>query len=367
MGELPVYKFVMEPDDFRWFRTHVGTPRCFAGELHRNGRSIPAWIGYRGRFSRFCYKPSFDIWLDPREAGDKQGPLHLNAAFYDPSLLRGRFAFAVMERIGVPCPGAEHALFQLGDLTMGLYTVFESANQHWLRRQGLEAEAIYYAVGGQGNFGLLQRHSGKTKRYLTMGYEKSFPADDDLTDLNALVESVVFADDDQFRERIAETVDVELYLRWHAGLVFASHTDGLVHNYALYKTHGQPWRISPWDCDGTFGRTPGGGLLPATHMPVFGHGGNYLTARLLSDPVWRSRYVDLFTELLSDQLMEPALTEELLRIYREIRPHALADERKLLSNSTFQREPGRIRQYIRERTAFIQSQLSEAALASATR
>lgn len=367
MGELPVYKFVMEPNDFRWFRTHVGTPRCFAGELQRNGRSVPAWIGYRGRFSRYCYKPSFDIWLDPRDTEDEEGPLHLNAAFYDPSLLRGRFAFAVMERMGVPCPDAAHAWFELGGLDMGLYTVFESANQHWLRRRGMEAEAIYYAVGGRGNFGLLDRKSGQTKRYITSGYEKAFPDNDDLTDLKALVEAIVFADDDEFRERIAESVDVDLYLRWHAGLVFASHTDGFVHNYALYKALGHPWRISPWDCDGTFGRTPGGSRLPATHVSVFGHGTNYLTARLLADPVWRSRYVDLFTELLPDQLTEPALMEPLMEIYREIRPHALADERKLLSNTTFQREPNRIRHYIRERIAFIQSQLREAALAGATK
>ncbi|HLN62028.1 MAG TPA: CotH kinase family protein [Symbiobacteriaceae bacterium] len=366
MGELPVYKFVMETDDFRWFRSNVGTPRCFAGELQRNGQSIPAWIGYRGRFSRYCPKPSFDIWLDPRSAADDAGPLHLNAAFYDPSLLRGRFAFEVMERIGVPCPGARHIWFMLGDLPMGLYTAFESANEHWLRRRGLAADAIYYAVGGRGNFGLLDRHSGKAKRYLTSGYEKAFPDNDDLTDLKALVEAVVFAEDDEFREQIAETLDVDLYLRWHAGLVFASHTDGFVHNYALYKAHGQPWRISPWDCDGTFGRTPSGSRLPATYMQAFGHGSNYLTARLLADPVWRARYVDLFTQLLSDQLTEPVLMEQLLSIYREIRPHVLADERKLLSNSTFQREPNRIRHYIRERIAFLQAQLSEAAMAGAT-
>lgn len=357
MDPVSVYEVEMEPSDYKWWKRHVGTERYFPAELRIGDQRWPLFIGYRGRFSRFCPKPSYELVFESAAFGG-HGRLHLNAAYYDPSLLRCRLAFDLFASLGVPAPETKHIWLLMNGHPMGLYTAVEAIDGHWLARRGEAGGAVYYGVGSGGTFGLIDRRTGKPKRHLAQGYEKCYPADDDFSELEQLLLQITLPTDEAFEAEIASVLDLQAVLRWLAGVVFISHTDGLVQNYALIRGADGRWQISPWDCDGTWGRCPDGSRLPADYVGLSGDGGNYLAARLLLAPRWRTCYLDLWEELLDTHFRPEAITDRLATIYGEIRTLALSDRMKRLGNGTFLREPNRIRHYARERAAFLAKSLA---------
>ncbi|HWI52879.1 MAG TPA: CotH kinase family protein [Symbiobacteriaceae bacterium] len=356
---VPEYALIMQPDDCSWFRSHGGTERWFPVLVHLEDRVSQAWIGYRGRFSRDMPKRSYDLSFAETDPFEGHRRLHLNAAYLDPSLLRGRLAFGVFDALQVPTPAAWPVRLTLNGRPLGLYTAIESVDPAWCVRRQMKAEAIYYGVGGEANFGLLNPKTNQLKRYVTRGYEKCHPENEEFSDLIHLIDSITLPGDEEFETLIATVVDVDCFLRWLAGVVFTSHTDGLIHNYALLRLADGRWRISPWDCDGTFGRCPDGSRLPADYMPIRGGGRNYLAARLLQSQVFRVRYRSLLEEALETVLAPERVAERLMDLFAEIRSSALADCHKRFRNSTFLREPALIRRYWRERTAYLQQHLGD--------
>lgn len=357
MSQVQEYHLKMDGNDLSWFTDHVGTHRCFPASLQVGGQCWPVWIGYRGRFSRRQVKPSYQLWFHEPSPLPGHASLHLTAAARDPSLLRGRLALELFNDLGVPAPRAWHVSLTLEGQPMGLYTAIESLDAAWFRRQGLPDGAIYYAVGRQGTFGLIDPETRTKKKYPVAGYEKCHPWDDDFSDLEQLIYQITLPPDAEFETQIATVLDVECYLRWLAGIVFMSHTDGLVQNYALFRSQGGRWQISPWDCDGTWGRVPGGGRLPADYLPLLG--GNYLSFRLLTSSRWRRRYLEIWDELLAGPLGRVHVSARLAAIYTAIRKPALKDPLKPYRNSTFLREPALIRRYVTQRTEVIQRELAD--------
>lgn len=352
---VPEYHLSLDESDWRWLRSHAGTPRCFEGALTAGGDVWPVWAGYRGRYSRWFRKPSFDIWFAGGRLFHGHTRLHLNAAYRDPSHLRGRLSLEVFASLGVPTPRAWHVSLHVNGEPAGLYTALEAVDAAWYARAGLPPGPIYYGVGSRGTFGLIDPETKRRKRYLAMGYEKCYPYDEDFGDLEELIWAIALPDDGEFADSIDRTVDVESFLRWLIGVEFMSHTDGLVQNYALIRPGKGRWQISPWDCDGTWGRVPNGRPWPPDEMGIGTGDDNYLAARLLKTPRWRRRYLDLWEELLADPLSVRTLHGRLAALYGEIRSAALSDREKRRSNSTFLKEPGRIRAYIAERTAFVRA------------
>jgi len=322
------------------------------------GDSRDVWIGYRGNYSRWFRKPSYDLWFGKGTLLADHDSLHLNAAYRDPSLLRGRLAMQVFADLGVPTPAVWHVWLRLNGSDLGVYSALESLDVAWFGRQGLPKGSIYYAVGSKGNFGLLDPQTGRRKRMLAAGYEKRHPPDEDFSDLERLIYQITLPAADDFTDGIGGLLDVDEYLRWLVGLEFVSHTDGLVQNYALLRPQGGRWQVSPWDCDGTFGRMPDGYLLPPDDMPVGTGEDNYLIVRLLATPRWRRRYCETWAEALQTSLTAQRVSDRLQAIYQEIRPWALRDERKRRSNSTFLREPAAIRRYMDGRIAYARKRLA---------
>lgn len=353
------YQITMESTDLVWFRNHMGTDRCFPAQLTVDGQNWSCWIGYRGRFSRRFAKPSFDIWFDRKQPFFGQTQRHLTSAYRDPSLLRGRLAHELFSDLDVPTPSADHVWLSFNDDAIGLYTAYEALDSRWLERHQLPDGAIYYGVGGEGNLGLINPKNGKRKRNLDAGFEKCHPQDESTADLEELILAIVLPDDPVFADSIAQVVDVECCLRWLVGIMYMSHTDGLAHNFALLRPGGKRWQISPWDCDGTFGRGPDGSRVPAEYLPVHGGGQNYLITRLLHTPRWRARYRELWTDLLPTTLNPERVLGRMEVLCAEIGPQVVQDGNKGYSDTMFQKEPAYVGRWLQKRVAFIQRQVAQ--------
>lgn len=352
---LPTLAITMDAGDLRWFSRHRGTARWFPISLRTESKTVPGWIGYRGRYSRTFGKPSFEIFLNELLNGHRR--LHLNAGDRDPSLLRGRLSMELFANLGVPSPQGCHVSLVLNGEPRGVYTAYEAMDEAWFSRCGLTPGAIYYAVGTKGNFGLLDPDTGRRKRWVAAGYEKVCPDDDDFSDLEDLIYGIALPDAEQFDSEIDKRIDVERCLRWFVGVEFTSHTDGLVQNYGLVRSGSGRWQISPWDCDGTLGRTPRGTTLRSSEVDIGSGEDNMLVQRLLRSPHWRRRYLAIWEEALATVLSARRIATRMYEMHEEIRRAALADASRGFSRSTFLREPSRIKTYIEDRTTFVQRRL----------
>jgi spore coat protein H len=358
---VPEYQLLMDGHDLKWFSSHRGTDRWFPVRLHVAERPYEAWIGYRGRYSRWFRKPSYELSF--QHPGEFLGynRIHLNATYRDPSLLRARLCLNLFHQMGVPTPRAWHVCLRLNDRRLGLFTAIESVDRSWLARNGYANGPIYYAVGNQGTLGFINQETGKRKRYLAAGYECAEQGEDCFTDLIDLIHAVVLLNEEEFDHQIDGIVDVDRFLRWFIGVEFFAHTDGLVQNYALLRPGQDRWLISPWDCDATLGRLPNGRPQRGNEMPLGTGHENYLAVRLLASRLWRPRYLLLWEHLLADLLSEGRVAHQLDTIFREIRTAGLQDERRRWSDSTFLRQPASIRRFVAERTTRIRSMLAAAA------
>ncbi len=356
---MPVrtYDLEMDPTDLAWLRRNPGSLRCFAAELRTDSGRWTGWIGARGRYSRYFRKPSYDLWFSREQPFEGWLGVHLTAGYRDPSLLRTRLSMEVFDSLGVPVPSSSHVWVNLNGEPLGVYTAIEPFDGGWMARRGKHPGAVYYAVGTKGNFGLIDPDTGRPKRQLGAGYEKAFPADDQIDDLQDLIYQITLPEPAEFEAEIDSVIDVEMALRWLIGVEMLSHTDGLVQNFALFREQGGRWQISPWDLDGTWGRIPNGDLVSADYMPVGTGEDNYLMARLLRSNRWRSRYLALWEELLDRQLAPERLIARMADMFAEISPYALKDEQKRLSNQTFRREPQRMMAFIRQRDSFVREAL----------
>lgn len=347
----------MDNHDLAWLLKHPGTNRWFPVEFQAEEILCKAWIGYRGRSSRWFPKPSFELYFQRPGQFHGQERLHLNAAYRDPSMLRGRLCLDLFRQIGVPTPNAWHASLRLNNKPFGLYTAVESVDQRWLARNGYHDGPIFYAVGNEGTLGYLNQETGKRKRNLAIGYEYASPGEDRFHELEGLIHSIVLPHEPAFDQMITSIVDVDCFLRWFIGVEFLAHTDGLVQNYALFRPRGSRWLISPWDCDATLGRLPCGRRQQGDEMRLGTGTENYLAVRLLASPVWRPVYHELFEQLLASEFSVERVTEHLYEIFEEIRPAGLRDRRRRWSDSAFLRQPHEIRQWVTKRTERIRAML----------
>lgn len=347
----------MEKDDLAWFKKRRGTSRWLPCELRHAGGSFPAWIGYRGRYSRWFRKPSYELCFQRPGHFLGYDRLHLNASYRDPSLLRSRLSLDLFAQLGVPAPRAWHITLSMNEQSLGLYTAIESFDQRWLHQNGYGEGPIFYAVGTQGTLGYLDPETGRRKRYLAAGYEQADAYADRLSELESLIDAIVLPDTATFEWQIASILDVERFLRWFIGLEFLAHTDGTVQNYALFRPGGGRWLISPWDCDATLGRLPSGRKQQGDEMRLGTGMDNYLAVRLLASSRWRPVYVQLWERLLERELSLERVNQRLHEIFREIRPASLEDPLRRWSDSTFLRQPAEIRSWLVGRTERIRRML----------
>ena len=232
--------------------------------------------------------------------------LNLNNAAIDPSQMREALSLAVFRDAGVPAPRSAFAMVYLtvegvyDREFLGLYTIIEEVDRAFLKSRFGESSGL-----------LLKPEGVRGMPYL--GDDANLWADrynprtsvrpEHAARFVEFLELLNRADDDAFRARIAEYVDIDAFLRYLAANALMSNMDSPLctgHNYYLYlcERDGR-LRWIPWDLNLSFGSFTWTGTIPQLmdlslsrpHLPP-----NRLIDRLLAIEDVRREYQRLLKE-----------------------------------------------------------------------
>ncbi|WP_409293245.1 CotH kinase family protein [Peribacillus sp. SCS-37] len=312
---LKSYKLYIQPSELQTLNKDIWSDDPVPGTLKHGEKKYLIDVAYRGDSIRKNKKKSYQITFRKPYVVEKNHVVHLNSEYKDPSLIRNKLSLDFFRSLGILTPNAQHVLLILNGQCRGIYLELESFDEFFLKKWNLPEGGIFYATDNDANFSLLtEEEDAKTE--ILQGYTEVYDSNGKggqlLSDLIFKINTLTNL---EFEREIPKMIDVEKYLKWLAGVVCTQNFDGFIHNYALYWNSGTGlFEISPWDCDGTWGRNRHGELLPYDYIPIEGY--NTLSARLLH----HSGFRDLYKQIMEDILLN-FFTEERLKplIYSELK------------------------------------------------
>ncbi|KLV23902.1 MULTISPECIES: CotH kinase family protein [Niallia] len=352
---MKTYNIYIHPNDYKNLRKDIWSDDYVSGYLKEGKNKYLIGISYRGHSTRNHTKKSYSIVFQNPSTVNGTHEIHLNAESKDPSLIRSKLSLDFFNSIGVLSPQTQHVLLTINGQYRGIYLQIESLDEYLLRKRNLADGDILYATDDDANFSLLTVE-GKPKKEILQGYTPKYQ----IGNSNQLFSDLLFKINTllnlEFEQIIPKMLDIEKYLKWLAGVVCIQHFDGFDHNYAIYfNSSTNLFEISPWDCDGTWGRNRHGKVLNYDVVPIEGY--NTLSARLIHIPAFRKIYKNILEEILNDSFTAKTQSPIIEELFTKIKPQIEKDPFSSRLASFFDKEKQFILSYIQNRNRYLSNQL----------
>jgi len=206
---------------------------------YRDQRLASIGVRLKGEasFREIGDKPAFRLKLDELVSGQRLlglKRLTLNNDVQDPSSLSQSLVYRSFRAAGLPAPRCNHALVYVNGEYYGLYSNVETEDKTFLERWFSSSDGNLYEEGGSD---------------LVAGAASAFEletneAQNDRSDLEALIGALERASESDFSETVAEELDLAHYLRFAALEALAGGEDGYSYalgppnNFRLYRDPG---------------------------------------------------------------------------------------------------------------------------------
>jgi spore coat protein CotH len=343
-------------------------------------------IRSRGLGSRSGVKPGLRVDFDyyspsQKFLGLKSVVLRNNTQ--DPSNMRERVSMLFFRQLGMRAPREAHARLYIRGVYSGLYTIVESIDKTFLKKNFLEDEGHLYeykfdvAAPLPYNFGYL---GADPALYTPLLFKPQTNESDPRGEfLERLFWTINQSSDAVWRTAMAEFLDLGRFIRHVAIENFLADQDGLAgdygpNNFYVYRYVGRNlFRFLPWDKSQAFWEAPSAAYSifrniedgPETHR-------NRLVVRALKDPELRELYLNTLLECADaavalpdpDSVPPPAFAElgwlegEIKREYEQIRDAVLSDPNKISSSSDFEKAYSDMRTFARLRSDAVREQVA---------
>ncbi len=300
--------------------------------------------------------------------------LNLNSGVMDPSKSREALAYTLFHAAGVP---ASRTSFADATLTvpgkfdrepLGLFTVVEQVSKPFLKAHFNRGDGLLLkpeGIRGLPHFG------DDPEAYKETYNPKEDARPEDWKRLVELTRLINVADEEEFRERIGEFLDLDSFASFVAANTVLASMDGFLgmgHNYYLYLSpETNKFVFIPWDLDLSFGSFNMYGSpeqladLSIAHPHV---GDNKLIDRLFAMPDWQARYRGELERISREVLADESLLGQLAEVEAAIetlrtKDQAAADKRgERSAGGLFGATPLPLKSFIERRTRSIDDQLT---------
>jgi spore coat protein H len=336
------------PSDFRW-----------RDQVVRN-----VGIRSRGNASRSAIKPGlridFDRYTtDQKFLGLKSFILRNNTQ--DASSLHERISMLLFRRLGLPASREAHTKLFVNNAYVGLYTIVESVDKAFLKRNLNENDGYLFTYQWAGRYYFEDRGSDPAS-YVPLPFKpETHEADPRSEFIVQLVQAINQTGDAAFRTVMAEYLDLKKFIRHMAVERFLADSDdflsneGMANFYVYRFQNTKLFTFLAWDKSNAFSDASTSIWHNVTDVPTSQQ--NRLLARALS---YRDLY-DLFLDTLmecvrsSEELQAGSsdprgwLEREVEREYSQIRAAALTDPTKPFTNGDFENAVEHLRRFARAR------------------
>lgn len=292
------------PNPYTWFPATVTI----------DGERIPVTgVRKKGNLgSQSTLIPSMKLRFDEFASGQSLHGLDrlaLNNSKADPSYARTCLGYAMFTAAGIAAPRCTYAHVVVNGQDLGPYVVIDEVQEQFLARHFERPDGNLYegtacdfrddAIGG-------------------FEQETNQESDAGRTDLAAVLEALS-AEDDQLRQRLADTIDLPEFIKFWAIESLVWHRDGYSGNANNFFVYADPaadgrFRFLPWGPDAAF-HFDNKDSVPDS---VLGYG--VIANRLYAIPAERDRYYELLEKELDDLWDPEAMTAEAARVSGLVRP-----------------------------------------------
>ncbi len=266
----------------------------------------------------------------------------LNNGFKDPTLIREAISYELLREVGVGSRTGFANLSVNGD-PVGFYTLVETLNGTWAENHfDLSEDGNLWEGEFRADFTWLgSEQSAYEERYVLETNE----AENDYTDLIALIDRLNHAPIADLPDSIAARFDVDTWLRHHAvqiTLVSLDSYEGSGHNYYVYRRDDQERIVHiPWDENMAFGSftrriAPPPGGFPYMSALWENAEERPLVERILDVDLYREIYLRHMRDLLATRWTQEEMDARIDRIADVVRLHVYADHNKQYPASWFE-------------------------------
>jgi spore coat protein H len=269
-GDIPMVEITINQDnlDFILDPANKDSDEEFSADFKFNSSSFTADeknIGFRlrGNTSRSSAKKSFKVSFNSFEKGrDLDGfeKLNLNGEHNDPSMVRSKICWDIMNSLEIPSPRANHVELYINDEYYGLYSNIEHIDEEFIEEHfGNKSGNLYKCLyPADLNYKGSNQDSYKEIIHGRRNYElKINEEEDDYSRFVTFIEVLNQTTDAQFQAQIAGIFDVNSFLKALAVETLIAHWDNYgmnKNNFYLYDNpdDGKFYYI-PFDLDNTLG------------------------------------------------------------------------------------------------------------------
>jgi hypothetical protein len=338
-------------------------------------------IRSRGTGSRSGVKPGlridFDRWAsDQKFLGLKS--VILRNQTQDASNLRERLAMLFFRRMGVKAERQAHARLFFGNDFAGLYTIVESVDKVFLKKNFGEDTSNLYEFAFDNSVGhvpFLFKYLGSDGNlYVPTPFKPETKETDTQPQIiERLIWTIDQAGDAAWRQSIAEFLDLSKFIRHLAIESFLAEEDGLTgdygpNNFYFYRYENKNlFQFIPWDKSNTFWEAPSPNyfILRNVEDGPLDHR-NRLVQRALKYPDLWTLYLDTLAECADSAAAgattgvnpQPGWLEaEVQREYLQIRNAALADT-LIFTNAQFEQAIVDLKAFANGRSDAVKAQVA---------
>jgi spore coat protein CotH len=338
-------------------------------------------IRSRGTGSRSGVKPGlridFDRWAsDQKFLGLKS--VILRNQTQDASNLRERLSMLFFRRMAVPAEREAHARLFFGNDFAGLYTIVESVDKVFLKKNyGEDTSNLYefHFDNSEGHIPFIFKYlGGDGDLYVPTPFKPETKETDTQPQfIERLIWTIDQAGDAAWRQSIAEFLDLPKFIRHLAIESFLAEEDGITgdygpNNFYFYRYENKSlFQFIPWDKSNTFWDAPSPDYLILRNVEVGPDDHrNRLVQRALKYPDLWTLYLDTLVECANSASAgattganpQPGWLEaEVQREYLQIRDAALADT-LIFTNAQFEQAIVDLKAFVKGRSDAVKTQVA---------
>lgn len=343
------------PCDFEW-----------RGQKVRN-----VGIRSRGTGSRSGIKPGLRIDFDRYTSGQRFLGLKsfvLRNNTQDVTNMHERLSMALFRRMGAEASRETHAKLYVNDQYAGLFTIVESVDKEFLKRNlGEDSGYLYkFDYPADGTPWYFEDKGADPNAYVPLPFKPETNETDPRAEVIAQwVQAVNQSSTAAFQTSVGEFIDFDKFIRHVAVEVFIGDYDGFIGNYGInnfyvYRFNNQKrFHMIPWDKSEAFKAAPESSIFHnLTDVPDAQR--NRLMQRILSYPDLYTQYLDTLAAIANAAADGNWLEQEVQREYNQIREAARADAQKPYSNDDFEAGVQQLLAFARTRSAQVLAQVAAA-------